>query len=137
VRALTVRQPWAWAIARGHKTIENRSWATAYRGPLAIHAAAKWDDDGEYVLREVVQRIREQGDFPPKTLADDLPFSGTGLIVAVVDLVDICTKRFGCDCGPWAVAGETHWKLANAHLRTGPAVKGRLGLWEWEDDDRG
>jgi hypothetical protein len=35
-RTLTVRQPWAWAIARGHKDIENRSWTTRYRGPIAI-----------------------------------------------------------------------------------------------------
>ena len=39
-RALTVRQPWAWAIAAGHKDCENRTWATSHRGWLAIHAAA-------------------------------------------------------------------------------------------------
>ncbi len=39
-RALTLWQPWASLIAIGAKTIETRSWSTAYRGPLLIHAGA-------------------------------------------------------------------------------------------------
>ena len=38
-KCLSVRQPWAWLIVHGHKPLENRSWATSYRGPLLIHAA--------------------------------------------------------------------------------------------------
>jgi hypothetical protein len=38
MKALTVRQPHAQLIALGVKTIETRSWATKYRGPLLIHA---------------------------------------------------------------------------------------------------
>lgn len=40
MRAITLWQPWASLIAIGAKTIETRSWSTAYRGPLAIHAGA-------------------------------------------------------------------------------------------------
>lgn len=39
MKALTVQQPYASLIASGEKWIENRSWHTNYRGPLAIHAA--------------------------------------------------------------------------------------------------
>lgn len=39
MKALSLWQPWASAIAVGAKHIETRSWSTAYRGPLAIHAA--------------------------------------------------------------------------------------------------
>lgn len=39
VRALTIRQPWASLIACGAKTVETRSWSTAWRGTLLIHAA--------------------------------------------------------------------------------------------------
>lgn len=39
MKALTLYQPWASAIAAGIKRIETRSWRTHYRGPLAIHAA--------------------------------------------------------------------------------------------------
>jgi ASCH domain len=38
VKVITVCQPWAWAIVHGPKRIENRTWRTAYRGPLLIHA---------------------------------------------------------------------------------------------------
>lgn len=38
---LTLWQPWASLIAFGVKTIETRGWPTAYRGPIAIHAAAR------------------------------------------------------------------------------------------------
>lgn len=36
MRILSVRQPWAWALVDGWKDVENRSWRTAYRGPIAI-----------------------------------------------------------------------------------------------------
>ena len=39
MKALSIRQPWTWAILHAGKTIENRSWATDYRGPLLLHAA--------------------------------------------------------------------------------------------------
>lgn len=40
MRALSIRQPWAWLIVQGHKPVENREWTTHYRGPLLIHASA-------------------------------------------------------------------------------------------------
>lgn len=39
MKALTLTQPWATLVAIRAKQIETRSWATSYRGPLAIHAA--------------------------------------------------------------------------------------------------
>lgn len=39
MKALTLTQPWASLVALGVKSIETRSWATNYRGPIAIHAA--------------------------------------------------------------------------------------------------
>lgn len=38
MKALTIQQPYASLIASGEKWIENRTWYTNYRGPLAIHA---------------------------------------------------------------------------------------------------
>jgi hypothetical protein len=35
---LSIRQSWAWLIVQGYKIIENRTWATPYRGLLLIHA---------------------------------------------------------------------------------------------------
>ncbi|EOL8937010.1 ASCH domain-containing protein [Cronobacter dublinensis] len=40
MKAISIRQPWAWLIVNGYKDIENRSWRTKYRGPVLIHAAS-------------------------------------------------------------------------------------------------
>ncbi len=39
MKAISIRQPWAWLIVRGHKPVENRQWSTRFRGPVLIHAA--------------------------------------------------------------------------------------------------
>jgi hypothetical protein len=44
-KAITVLQPWASAIAFAGKDVENRDWPTRYRGPLAIHAGARFSSD--------------------------------------------------------------------------------------------
>lgn len=41
MKALTLWQPWASLLACGAKKYETRSWATSYRGKIAIHAAKK------------------------------------------------------------------------------------------------
>lgn len=43
MKALSIQQPWCWLIAAGHKDIENRTWNTAYRGPVLLHAGKKHD----------------------------------------------------------------------------------------------
>jgi len=53
MRALSLRQPWATAIALGIKRVETRHWQTAYTGPLAIHAAKRWGpDECEFAIAE-------------------------------------------------------------------------------------
>lgn len=44
MKALTVRQPWAWAIASGKKRFENRNWKPSPKDVgtwIAIHSSAK------------------------------------------------------------------------------------------------
>ena len=41
MKAITIWQPWASLLASGRKRYETRSWATTYRGPIAIHAAKR------------------------------------------------------------------------------------------------
>ncbi len=41
MKVIVIRQPWAWLIVNGFKDIENRSWATRYRGLLLIQASAR------------------------------------------------------------------------------------------------
>ena len=44
MKAISIRQPWAGLIFHG-KDVENRVWATGYRGPLLIHAAKTPDKE--------------------------------------------------------------------------------------------
>lgn len=125
MKALSVRQPWAWAITHGHKSIENRAWNTSHRGLLAIHASALWD--GDDALGTVV-------DLANIHISDvRIPGRHLGAIVAVAELMGICTssaEQRGCDCGPWAIGGQHHWRLANPRPVPEPVpCKGRLGLW--------
>ncbi|MCW5318373.1 ASCH domain-containing protein, partial [Nostoc sp. KVJ3] len=39
MKALSVRQPWAWAIIYALKNVETRGWPIHYRGDILIHAA--------------------------------------------------------------------------------------------------
>ena len=122
MQVLSVRQPWAWAIARGHKLIENRTWDATYRGVLAIHASLRVDLDS---LENPL--VRDAG-----WDASD-PLAATGGIVAVVSLVDICTaSRSGepCDCGRWADPGSCHWALSDVRVLPEPIMThGQPGLW--------
>jgi hypothetical protein len=42
MKVLSLTQPWASLICLGVKKMETRSWLTAYRGPLLIHASKSY-----------------------------------------------------------------------------------------------
>lgn len=84
MRALTIRQPWAQLIALGVKTIETRSWATKYRGPVLIHAG-KVEPAAETRLGPWITWAGEI----LNTDTDDGPVEmALGAVAAVADLVD-------------------------------------------------
>jgi hypothetical protein len=82
VKALSLWQPHAQAVALGLKTFETRHWSTAYRGPLAIHAAKRaWIDEDDWhaeARRRLRRRMEERGCFG----------MAYGAVVCVVDLRD-------------------------------------------------
>lgn len=150
IRAITVKQPWAWAIAHAGKTIENRSRGTSYRGTLAIHAGAAWSDRGmrDRRLRDVwdaagLPRLMARGAygfewFPSR---NEVIY---GSVIAVADLVDSHPDA-GC-CRPW---GESDYRETSGRRRTvvhhlvlegirpvpDPVpCRGALGLW-WLPED--
>jgi hypothetical protein len=51
MKALSIRQPWAWLIVHGYKPVESRTWRTGYRGLLLIHAAQAFDHEGYLWVR--------------------------------------------------------------------------------------
>ncbi|MFH1186297.1 MAG: ASCH domain-containing protein [Chloroflexota bacterium] len=87
MKAISLWQPWASAIALGSKRIETRGWATAYRGPLAIHAAKLCikSELRAYSHNPIWKGALDLGSplEPCQPLWESLPF---GAIVAVVRL---------------------------------------------------
>ena len=121
--ALSVRQPWAWAIVAGHKVIENRSAGAIRAGRMdcrriAIHAATGLKRD-EYDW--AVWRLDRHGVAYPRP--DALV---RGAIIGAVDVVDIVDRSdsewFG---GPMGLV------LANASVCDPIPAIGELGYFRW------
>jgi hypothetical protein len=87
MKAISLWQPWASAIALGSKTIETRHWSTSYRGPLAIHAAKRCVKSELFAcqLRGVWHAALHRPNPDRVPLWESLPF---GAIVAVCTLAD-------------------------------------------------
>lgn len=58
MKAISVRQPWAWLIVNGYKDIENRTRNTSYRGRILIHASKKFDAEGYFWVKENFPEIK-------------------------------------------------------------------------------
>lgn len=124
MKALSVRQPWAWALFHG-KPVENRDWQypPKYRGPLAIHASKTFDQEGySWIVRN------------SKALGIDLnlmpgPHSfPRGGIIGVVDLVYVVTDH----PSPWFF-GPLGLVMGNPREIDFQPMNGRLGLFDVPD----
>jgi hypothetical protein len=118
MKALTVRQPWADLIVLGVKDVENRTWRTHYRGPLAIHSSKGRPSKPD------VERAEAIGGPLPFAEWHDL-----GRVIGRVTLLDCVLDS----TSPWAEEGAWHWLLADPGSVVAPdVVRGRLGLWEFD-----
>lgn len=126
MQALTVRRYWAWAIAAGHKRVENRTWATPHRGPLAIHAARPQSAD-ETDRQELIALGLDPPDDPTASA-----------VVAIVNLVDCIrfqpqARSFWPDDldGDRFATGPVCWLLDCARRLAAPVpCGGRQGPWD-------
>jgi len=122
MRALTVRRPWAGAIALGIKPLENRSWKPPNRligCRIAIHAGMTYDHDG-------ARWIHDSGLWEPPGAAT----SPTG-IVCVATLTGIVTVSDD----PWFCEGSYGWLLTDIVAIDKPiSARGSLGLWRLQAD---
>ncbi len=104
VKALSVKQPWANLIAAGEKTVETRTWATDYRGPILIVSSKS-----------------------PK-------IEPAGFALAIADLVDcrpmIRRDEAAARCGVYPNAHS--WVLRNIRKIPPFPVRGKMGLYDVE-----
>jgi hypothetical protein len=138
-RALSVIQPWATLIAIGAKRVETRSWATGYRGPLAIHAAKAFPSAArDRCLTSPFFEALTKGRGETQALRHPL-----GAVIAVAELVDVrritSPEAFGYVLGANEIAfgdwtpGRYAWLLANVRPLAEPIpARGAQGLWRWD-----
>ena len=110
MKALSIRQPFAWLVATGKREYDIRTWSTDYRGKLLIHAAkandaAAWADAQEIEEFDVSEC--------PKIF---------GAIIGEAELVDVV----------WEDDLKFYiWLFENAKLFKKPVpYKGKLHLFE-------
>lgn len=63
MKALSIRQPFAWLIVNGYKNIENRDWQTNRRGLILIHATKQVEWEGFEWVKQKFPKIPMPNDF--------------------------------------------------------------------------
>ena len=144
MKALSIRQPWAWLIVNGHKNVENRGWALpkTFQIPqrILVHAGLQQDYgayEGDPVHRRLSRNIRDRLDLG--TCFDwDTSRLILGALVGEVTIVDqrsLCNP-FGQDddlpYSPWYEdEGDFGFQLSDpkAYEKAIPC-KGRLGFFK-------
>ena len=110
MKAVSIHNPWCWAILHAGKNVENRSWATRHHGPLLVHAALSLKSlDAQ---RAAHWRAAFGVELPRR---EALVF---GALLGTVDVIDCVQVGPGGAIGThghskWAEHGYYGWVLAN------------------------
>lgn len=141
IPALSLRQPWAWAVVHAGKTIENRRWNTRFRGPFLIHAAKAMTRE-EY--EQACDWIDDARGLTIVPSFDDLPRGG---IVGRANLVEVVSpqsdlppsfRRYpdgeGLAGNMWRWHMPEQWGFVLANIEPIPfkACRGALGFFDPE-----
>jgi hypothetical protein len=114
MKALSIRQPWAWLIVMGYKDVENRTWSTRFRGRFLVHAGKKFDHTGyRWVASEMGLAMPEPHEF------------ACGGIVGMAEIVDCVTQHDS----PWFF-GPYGFVLENARPLQFAPLRGSLGFFD-------
>lgn len=138
MKTLSIKQPWAYLIVSGAKDLENRTWQTKHRGPLAIHASGNfaWDffefaaEDAR--LDPFVEKVKEHFGIVGKKITKNS--QEIGAIVGTVTLADVIDTEFdeSVDDNPWWSGDDYAFILSDPKAITPIPAKGKLFLWEFE-----
>lgn len=121
IRALTLHRPWDRLVLFYGKDVENRVWPTTLRGEFLVHAGKTYDAAGSETAAKVLK------DHGPWAVDDGV----TG-IRGVVTLWAVCAlsvhslHELTCDCGPWAMPGQYHFRLRHPRPFVEPVPTGGL-----------
>ncbi|ACF01891.1 hypothetical protein Rpal_3389 [Rhodopseudomonas palustris TIE-1] len=130
--AISVRQPWAWAIIHAGKDVENRSHGMVRHlspvvGPRAIHAAKGMTRD-EYELAASFMRSIGVACPPPADLL-------RGGIIGAVEVTKRISKRDPCESASRWFFGPAGLVLTNPKPCEFVPSVGALGYFKWKPAD--
>ncbi len=120
LRCLSIRQPWAWLVCIGAKTIENRTWEDGV-SRNDRYPCFDVKDDGESRRTEFPSGFIKTADF------------SFGAIIGVADIEEIQVygeehESIGHACGPFC------WKLTHGRLLKKPIpMMGKLSLFSLDE----
>lgn len=129
MKALSIRQPWAWLIVNGYKAVENRDWNTNFRGEFLIHASKgmtrmEYDSCQGFCWRGL--EPTKQVTLPP---FEDMERGGIVGIASLVNVVHEREKHLLTECDkPWFF-GEYGFILDNVRPLPFMPLKGALGFF--------
>lgn len=129
MKALSIKQPWAWLIANGHKGVENRNWNTKYRGEFLIHASKSFDNQGYDWVKDA---------FPLIDMPDKKDFETGGIVgsARIIGVVHENEKHLLCkDDYPWFF-GEYGFVLDGQKPLKMKPCKGALGFFKPDFNSR-
>jgi hypothetical protein len=125
MKALSIRQPWAWLILHAGKDIENRDWSTSVRGPVLIHAAKGMTrdeyEDGVDTLETAMRTRRDQD----KVFLPPFEELERGGIVGQMEIAACVSNHVS----PWFF-GRFGFVLANPKPLPFTPYRGQLGFFE-------
>ena len=126
MKALSIRQPWASAIADGIKQVEIRTWSTEHRGDLLIHASSKYDNNAPLKLkmRYPEEDCIKRAIVAKTTLLDCMPYKQSDEFKNDAHL-HLCPNY-------WFSNDKVGWFLFNTTKLDKPiTTNGQLGLWDY------
>lgn len=68
MKALSIKQPWAWAICNlpepYKKDVENRTRRTNFRGEFLVHASKTFDNRGYFWMQHILKKLGYEDSIP-------------------------------------------------------------------------
>lgn len=120
MKALSIRQPWAWGIIYAGKDVENRDWFTRVRGRILVHAAKGMTRDEYEDVRGLFEAVRR-----PLPDFDSLQRGG---IIGSVEIVDCVSAS----ASPWFF-GKFGFMLRDPKPLPFVPFRGSLGFFDVPD----
>jgi len=120
MKALSIQQPWAWAILYAGKRVENRTWYSSFRGLIYIHAGLTVDKNSVEDLEAEILRVPD-----PRPKAYRGALVGTARVTGCVSPEQVPVEQISWACGPWCFLLDDVKPLEKPI-----AYKGQLGFFE-------